>query len=132
MRDEQPFLLDHHWMLSQNRLASQRPGDVKQKIQLTDKESAALDEALRGSRTIRNYQDPLADVDSRYSGDWLAAVSEVPSTGWIAIVQERRSEAVAPMYELRSIFIRYGQLMIVVFVAMLVLLGLFIRRLIQL
>lgn len=129
MREDQPFLLDHHWMSPVNLSNLSNDAELKELIQLTAQESNVLENALAGKRVIANYQDPLADVDKKYQGEWLAAVAEISSTNWIAVVQERRSESVAPMHELRSIFMRYGQLMLLIFVVMLIVLGWLIRRL---
>lgn len=129
MREEIPFLLDHQWMSPENLAELKNDHELKQQIQLTTDERMELENALKRTQTIVHYQDPLADVDSRFAGEWLAAVSEISSANWIAIVQERRSEAVAPMYTLRAIFFNYGLLMFVVFGAMLGLLLLIIRRL---
>ncbi|WP_417848319.1 protein kinase domain-containing protein [Thalassoglobus sp.] len=128
MREEKPFLLDHQWMSAENLSQLSDNEMIKQKIELSEQETEVMQNALKGKRFITNYKDPLADVDERYQGEWLAAVAEISSANWIAIVQERRSEAVAPMDELRAIFIRYGQLMVVVFAAMLAVLGWIIRR----
>ncbi|QDT31152.1 protein kinase domain-containing protein [Thalassoglobus polymorphus] len=128
MREEKPFLLDHQWMSAQNLSKLSDNEMIRQKIELSKQETEVMQNALKGKRFITNYKDPLADVDEKYQGEWLAAVAEISSANWIAIVQERRSEAVAPMDELRAIFIRYGQLMVVVFAAMLAVLGWIIRR----
>lgn len=132
MRESPPFLLDHHWMSPENLGQLKSDTQLKEKIQLTPPETELLQAAVQGKGVITNYKDPLSDpVDASnpYRGDWLAAVGEVQSTNWIAIVQERRDLAVAPMHELRSIFLRYGQLMFAIFGVMLVALGWLIRRL---
>ncbi len=129
MREQKPFLLDHNWMSEENLSSLTDDAELKKQIQLTETEQKILVDAVQGNGVIANYEDPLADVEKQYSGEWLAAVAEIGSTNWIAIVQERRSDAVAPMHELRSIFMRYGQLLIVVFAAMFVILGLLIKRL---
>ena len=129
MREEPPFLLDHNWMSADNLSELKNDFDLKQKIQLTSEERQVLENALEQKHTVLHYNDPLADVDSKYEGEWLAAVSEISSANWIAIVQERRSEAVAPMYTLRTIFFNYGLLMFFIFAVMLAGLLWLIRRL---
>lgn len=129
MREGRPYLLDHHWMSEENLAGLTSDFALKQKIQLSDAQAKVLTDALRGNSTIADYRDPLATIDSTYDGDWLAAVAEVGATNWIAIVQERREESVAPMYELRNIFIYYGQIAVIIFMTMLGALAWFIRRL---
>lgn len=129
MRETIPYLLDHNWMSEENLASLADDAKLKKRIQLTDQERQILEDAVEGNQVITDYVDPLADVDPRYEGEWLAAVTAIESTNWIAIVQERRSEAVAPMHELRKIFVYYGQLMFIIFGIMLVILGWLIRRL---
>lgn len=128
MREEPPFLLDHNWMSAENLSELKNDSELKQKIQLTENEQVVLENALSNDQAILHYTDPLADVDPKYEGEWLAAVAEISSAKWIAIVQERRSEAVAPMYTLRTIFFNYGLLMFFVFAVMLAVLLLLIRK----
>lgn len=129
MREQTPFLLDHHWMSAEHLSELTNDFELKQRIQLTDQERKVMEDAIQGNHLIVDYIDPLADLDSRYQGEWLAAVAEIASANWIAVVQERRSDAVAPMLELRSIFFNYGQLLIFIFIVMLTVLGWVIRRL---
>lgn len=64
----------------------------------------------RGWR-LSNYQDPAAAIDEkRFGGEWLAAISPVGNTGWIAIVQERKQTALAPMNSVQNVLLRYGAL----------------------
>ena len=125
-----PYLLDHYWMSKENLEQYDEDRDLDAIIELSNNEQDILKDALADSQTIADYEDPLKEMNPElFSGKWLAAVARLNSADWIAIVQERRSEVVAPMQALRKIFVRYGQLMVVVFIAMLIGLGWLIRRL---
>lgn len=123
-----PFLLDHDWMTAENYEARKSNDEFDELITLSAQEERVLSDALAGQQMIAGYTDPLAEVDSKYEGIWLAAVAELKTVDWVAIIQERRSEAVAPMNEMRVIFLKFGLLLVVVFVAMLIGLGWLIRR----
>jgi hypothetical protein len=41
-------------------------------------------------------------MDRNYGGGWLAAFSSVGSTGWVAVVQERKEGALRAVEELQS------------------------------
>ncbi len=63
-----------------------------------------------------NYHDPVEAIlsnDNHQDNKWLAAFSPVGSTGWTAIVQERRSMALRPVAEMRSWLIQYGLIVLV-------------------
>ncbi len=93
-------LLDHPWMTDGN--LENVPPD---KLRLSE----AMAEQLRGisanakpteSPVIQmdSYIDPVGQLDPQhFGGEWLAAFCPVGSTGWIAIVQERRSAALRPV-----------------------------------
>ncbi|TWT52348.1 Serine/threonine-protein kinase PknB [Thalassoglobus neptunius] len=128
MREGAPVLLDHSWMSAANLKEIQSDVELEKILALSSNEESQLERAVNGNGVISEYHDPLADIDESFQGEWLAAVANLKNVNWIAVVQERRAEAVAPMDELREIFIRYGQLMFVVFTAMLAVLGWLIRR----
>jgi len=47
---------------------------------------------------IDDYVDPAGQLDAKaFGGEWLAAFCRVGDTGWIAIVQERKSAALRPV-----------------------------------
>jgi hypothetical protein len=48
----------------------------------------------------RHYQDPMATLDPRYEGRWLAGFAPVGKTGMVVIVQQRYDDAIRPNYEL--------------------------------
>ena len=58
--------------------------------------------------TFYDYADPISAIDSRFEGDWLAAATAVEGTRWWAIVQERKSAVLRPVYEMKSTIIRYA------------------------
>jgi hypothetical protein len=86
-----------------------------------------------------HYLDPLREVAPRFQGEWLAACADVGSdsplneyrTGWVAIVQERRSKAVEPMQELYWLFFQYGLWLAIVFATMLFMLWWIVRKVLK-
>ncbi|MCA9044406.1 MAG: serine/threonine protein kinase [Planctomycetaceae bacterium] len=124
VREDPPLLLDHQWMTAEHLRPMTDDATLKQRLQL--KQDAF--NRFRQQKTDPDYIDPLAEVDSEFKGIWLAACADVGETGWVAVVQERRSRAVAPMSELYLLFFKYGAWMAVVFTAMLLLLWWVIRK----
>ncbi|WP_339732578.1 serine/threonine protein kinase [uncultured Gimesia sp.] len=64
---------------------------------------------------VNDYHDPVEAVLSEDDQDnvWLAAFSPIGTTGWTAVVQERRSMALRPVAEMRSWLIEYGLIVLV-------------------
>lgn len=64
---------------------------------------------------VDRYQDPVETVLSKNGTDniWLAAFSPIGTTGWTAVVQERRSMALKPVAEMRNWLIQYGFIVLV-------------------
>ncbi|QDT89361.1 serine/threonine protein kinase [Gimesia algae] len=64
---------------------------------------------------VDHYQDPVEEVLSKNGKDnvWLAAFSPIGTTGWTAVVQERRSMALKPVAEMRNWLIQYGFIVLV-------------------
>ncbi|WP_299467516.1 serine/threonine protein kinase [uncultured Gimesia sp.] len=64
---------------------------------------------------VSDYHDPVEAVLSDGSQDniWLAAFSPIGTTGWTAVVQERRSMALRPVAEMRDWLIQYGLIVLV-------------------
>jgi eukaryotic-like serine/threonine-protein kinase len=114
-------LLDHTWFdkhhealrqqkLKQAQLESFR---VSPSVQEKFKKLAttAVPLGKPGSDVDDNYTDPLSrlDVASKdLSGEWLAAFAAVPWTDWVAVVQERRTAAMAPVQEMKLRLTRTG------------------------
>ena len=128
-------LLDHHWMTPTNMasLKSQNaliPGqaplirDEESRIFLSPDQARLIREEDRTAR----YADPIAALDPRFAGDWLAAWAKVEGTHWIAIVQERRDVALKPVGDLKDVFVRSGYIAIGVFSVMLGVFWLLLRR----
>ena len=112
-------LLDHPWMTPAN-LAS-LPRQSLEDLRLDERMAASLadlaitsDDAgnpSAGHTTGREaaYRDPVGAVDpDRYGGVWLAAFCSVGNTGWTAVVQEKREEALRPIEEMQQGLWRYG------------------------
>ncbi|HAB11519.1 MAG TPA: serine/threonine protein kinase [Planctomycetaceae bacterium] len=58
-------------------------------------------------RVHNDYSDPVARHDADiFSGDLLAAFSPIGKTGWYAMVQERRDQALQPVAAMRSNVLR--------------------------
>ncbi|MFT5094998.1 MAG: hypothetical protein ACI93T_003842, partial [Porticoccaceae bacterium] len=58
---------------------------------------------------LEHYEDPLHQIDpDGSSGEWLAAFSSVGETDWTAIVQERRSDVLRPVFELQNTLRTYA------------------------
>jgi len=64
---------------------------------------------------VSDYHDPVEAVLSEDSQDnvWLAAFAPIGTTGWTAVVQERRSMALRPVAEQRDWLIQYGLIVLV-------------------
>ncbi|MBX3438624.1 MAG: hypothetical protein KF861_14115, partial [Planctomycetaceae bacterium] len=124
-REESGFLLDHQWM---TREAMERLSDaeVEQKLRLTD----VAVRRMRDSSRSDDFRDPIAEagLDRSYNGPWLAAFAPVEGTGWVAVVQERRDEALHPVGAITSVFVQYGLAALLVFSVMLSILWYLIHR----
>lgn len=55
---------------------------------------------------VADYRDPTAAPDNEFHGEWLAAFSPVGDTGWFAIVQERKQQALQPVAVMRGNILR--------------------------
>lgn len=126
-REQPPVLLDHQWMTPAHLKPLKDNAKLKHMLQLDPHEFAEF----RKQQVNPAYLDPLKEVDPQFLGEWLAACADVGGTGWVAIVQERRTKAVEPMAELYWLFFQYGAWMSVVFIAMLFLLWWIIQKVSQ-
>jgi hypothetical protein len=119
------FLLDHEWMTEQN-MQGLTDVQIEQKLRLPE---SSVD-VLRRSQSSATYADPIAaaGLDPLFDGVWLAAFAPVESTGWVAVVQESRGEALKPVDALRSVFVLYGVAALLVFSVMLGILWYLIHR----
>ncbi|MCA9081437.1 MAG: serine/threonine protein kinase [Planctomycetaceae bacterium] len=123
-REHPPLLLDHQWMTPAHLRPLKDDAKLKQLLQLEPNHFAEF----RRQQRDPAYLDPLNDVDPQYRGEWLAACADVGQSGWVAVVQERRSKAVEPMAQLYWLFFQYGIWMSIVFVTMLFLLWWIIQK----
>ena len=73
----------------------------------------------------------MANFDEDYDDEWLAAVAPVSLGGdrnWLAMVQERKGTALAPVKDLRQTFLVTGLWAGVVFSLLLIILWYLINR----
>ena len=110
LRDNQ--ILDHAWMTAEN-VSGLSDADVRS-LRLPAELRDALASPEPPDRSA-GYADPLASRDGAFAGSWLAAFAPVGETGWVAVVQERRDGAVAPVERLRGLFVNWGALLAAVF-----------------
>lgn len=94
-------LLDHSHM---------KPSSVGESgLKLPDEVTHYLDNAGTSNVTLTDYRDPLSYVEpDAPGGEWLAAFAPVGTTSWTAIVQERKSDVLQPVYEMQTRLIRYA------------------------
>lgn len=128
MRENPPLILNHDWLTEERSRGLGNESRMRELLRLTPVEEKALTHAVGTAQGITNYADPLADQETSYAGPWLAAVAKTTNVNWIAIVQERQQEAVAPMTNLYGMFLRYGLLTLLVFALLLILLWWLIQR----
>ncbi|MCA9019799.1 MAG: protein kinase, partial [Planctomycetaceae bacterium] len=78
-------------------------------------QSQKKDQTGHVTAMVDRYRDPVEAVLSGDSNDnvWLAAFSPIGTTGWTAVVQERRSMALKPVAEMRNWLIQYGFIVLV-------------------
>lgn len=119
-RHERFCVLDHPWMTADNLLKLE-DDEVFDRLTVWPGEQSEL-EALRtlvregkpvGDKNIdRQYDDPVAKIDAEanalYGMPWLAAFWPVGDTGWFAVVQEKRDDALSPVREIQENFFMYG------------------------
>ena len=123
MREDPAYLLDHPWLSDQETQLLEDKA-LKERLQL----SPAQRKLIETSQSDAKYNDPIAKLDSRYAGPWLAAFAPVGKTGWYAVVQERRSSAVQPVQSLREVFVQYGIGALLAMTAVFALLGTMLWR----
>jgi hypothetical protein len=128
-RQDAGFLLDHEWM-TPDTLRGLTDKEIEQQLRLDDttlKQLAAVGSSERYSDDF--YRDPVANIDSKYDDQWLAAFALVSKQSrWYAIVQESKAQALKPVDELEGVFWKYGGWSLVVFSLMLGILWYLIHR----
>ena len=132
LRENEAYLLDHHWLNDRNREKKHlSESEIKNKLRLEPTETKLILEVTEDLTHVgarNDYIDPMANLDSDYGGQWIAAFAPIREVKWIAIVQEPRGGAVRPVGELKDTLKFYGLLTIVVFGCMLGLLWYLIQR----
>ncbi len=140
-RGTETTLLDHPWMTRENlqeAIGSDGDDEAKNarldafmsKLKLSDRETLHLETLVAGGRDHREgrYIDPFSRHEAEFGGTWLAAFAPVPETTWIAIVQERRENAEAPVQEVQRVFETYGLVAALVFGVLLAIVWYFLYR----
>jgi hypothetical protein len=108
-------LLDHTWFDKNDALMKTHPltaGELDS-LRVTDRLRSKLrrlssfdgQEQRRDFVEDENYVDPLSDFEpaaADLGGVWLAAFAAVPKTTWVTVVQERRSDALKPVQEMKT------------------------------
>lgn len=79
---------------------------------------------------VNDYSDPVESVLLEDGNDnvWLAAFSPIGTTGWTAVVQERRSMALRPVAEMRDWLIQYGLIVLVTSCLLIIMVWYFVMR----
>ncbi|HUG89461.1 MAG TPA: cache domain-containing protein, partial [Planctomycetaceae bacterium] len=126
-------LLDHPWMTQANLERQELLGELRLEPALQRRLEQLLDRRRGQQPTIGydrddQYADPVGGFDSEFAGEWLAAFSPIGETGWLAVVQERRSTAQLPVEQMRSDMVRYGLLALLVSGALIGFLWYFVTR----
>jgi len=96
-------LLDHPWLQTRIDKAPVVKLDpsTRQKIFTTASDTQNV------AKVRNDYSDPVGGHDpENFSGQWLAAFSPVGNTGWYALVQERRDQALQPVAAMRGNVLR--------------------------
>ncbi|MFP6765825.1 MAG: protein kinase [Planctomycetaceae bacterium] len=105
---------ERHWQLIENsqldaEFLPDQPEEQFARLKLSSEIQHRFgDRTGRPDVTFDDYADPISAIDSRFEGDWLAAATAVEGTRWWAIVQERKSMVLRPVYEMKSTVIRYA------------------------
>ena len=90
-------LLDHPWLQSHTQTAPVVTLDNSARTAF----SAAAD-GLGHAIRLDNYLDPAGNHSDDFQGQWLAAASPIGDFGWLAVVQERRDQALQPVAAMRN------------------------------
>ncbi|MFP6768584.1 MAG: serine/threonine protein kinase, partial [Planctomycetaceae bacterium] len=96
-------LLDHPWLQQQDNDTSE--------VSLSPQLIATLVSKRKNPNSTSgvprtDYRDPTAAHEVEFSGEWLAAFSPVGTTGWFAIVQEKKDQALQPVTVMQGNILR--------------------------
>lgn len=113
-------VLDHPWMTPANR-ERLKDDQVFQKLTLYDEERTSMlkvQSLLRDKQTVQgehldtSYADPIRRIDAEAERDygitWLAAFWPVGDSGWFAVVQEPRDDALRPVRAVQRGLVKYA------------------------
>lgn len=104
-------LLDHSRFASDDVLVKAVADQSSLQLKIDESTAALLRESETGSIRLFDYRDPLSVIDPDVSGgQWLAAFAPIGETGWTAVVQERVSSVLRPVYQLQARLVRYAWL----------------------
>lgn len=133
-------LLDHPWMTEKNREKLQDEA-VFARLMLSDDERRDLErlqvrvhgQAEVGSEHLAmRYLDPIRKLDEaaerEYGMPWLAAFWPVGDTGWFAVVQEPRDDALRPVREIQAGLVNYALVGLVLCLTLIATSWYFVRR----
>lgn len=109
-------LLDHPWMTTEN--LKDLPDEQFEKLTVPEAQRPRLKQLAEAvakhidtQATDRDpyYIDPISTVDgSQTRTEWLAAFWPVEETPWVAVVQERREDALGPVREIEQGIVFYA------------------------
>jgi hypothetical protein len=135
------MLLDHPWMTRPENREKLVDDDAFSGLLLRDEEWKQLDKLrtvvrekkpVSGEQFDVKYFDPIQKVDDEarrdYGMAWLAAFWPVGDTGWIAVVQERRDEALRPVREIQAGLVKYALIGLVLCLTFVATSWYFVRR----
>jgi eukaryotic-like serine/threonine-protein kinase len=128
-------ILDHPW------INKQKAQDINtDQIRFSDElinELKVLKKNVRSGKSSNNvlldehYIDPIATFEKEYEGEWLAAFALIGETGWAAIVQEKKQDALKPVEEMNKELLRYGLWSVLVTIILIVTLLYFVLNALQ-
>jgi len=136
-------VLDHPWMTEANR-ERLRDDAVFERLTLFDEEREAMRHLqkltadktdLNGEHLDTMYFDPIRKIDAEaereYGPPWLAAFWPVGDTGWCAIVQEPRDDALRPVREVQAGLVKYALAGLALSLTLIVTSWYFVRRVLR-
>jgi hypothetical protein len=143
LRRNRGCVLDHPWMIPEN-IRKLNDAQVFDELTLFPEEQHELEvlrQLVREKRPVEgknfdlNYFDPVRKVDEEasraYGMPWLAAFWPVGDTGWFAVVQEKRDEALSPVREIQNGLVKYGLAGVLLCVALVATSWYFVLRVIR-
>jgi serine/threonine protein kinase len=133
-------VLDHPWMTEKNREKLQDDA-VFARLTMLDSERRELEhlgDLVRKGAEVREehldakYFDPIRKIDDGadrdYGMPWLAAFWPVGDTGWFAVVEEPRDDALRPVRAIQEGLVKYALAGLVLCVALIATSWAFVRR----